>query len=104
MANEELTSTFGVQLHSHNFNNNDVSTQNRNTTEASRTATEKNPKRAKGEDEVSHRINENRKEDVNSGRNLTEMIRHLQIIRERLMNNQVTVKMFCVIKLKLKRI
>lgn len=88
MANEECT-TFGMQLHSYNFNNNDISIQNRNTTEASQTATDKDPKRVNGEDEVIQRINEIRKEDGNGGRNLTEMIRHLQIIRERLLNNQV---------------
>ncbi|KAL5289836.1 SOX6 family protein [Megaselia abdita] len=90
MANEELSTTFGVQLHSYNFNNNDINIQNRNTTEANRIPTEKNPKKVIGEDEVSHSIIENRKEDGNDGRNLTEMIRHLQIIRERLLNNQPT--------------
>lgn len=93
MANEELT-TFGMQLHGYNFNNNDISTHNRNTTEPSRIAADQIPKRSTAEEDVSHSLNENRKEDGNGGRNLTEMIRHLQIIRERLLNNQVIIRKF----------
>lgn len=87
MANEEI-STFGVQMQTYNFNNNDISAHNRNTIETNR-STDQNPKTITGDDTVSHSVNDDRKGDTNHGGNLSEMIRHLQIIRERLLNNQV---------------